>query len=140
MTDSDYKNILESIGSLKKRVQILEDSMHVGVVSDFSAQPKPKQISAKEFLLLKKDSSATEKTLALAYYLEHYARVGSFNIDDVARVFQAAREPSPANINDMINKNIAKGYIMEAPERKDAKKTWVLTATGEKFVENDLNN
>ena len=43
----------------------------------------------------------------------------------------------PANINDAVNKNIEKGYIMDA-KKKDSKKAWTLTATGERFVENDL--
>ena len=81
-----------------------------------------------------------DKTIALAYYLEHIEQANSFNANDVANTFQAARENAPANLNDMINKNIGKGYLMESREQKDGKKAWVLTATGEKFVENDLNN
>lgn len=138
MDDTNQK-IEERITDLEKRVGILETTTNVPSMSNTLMPQKTKQLSAKEFLLSKKISSTIEKTLALAYYLEHYGQVDSFNVDDLVSVYQAAREQLPANINDMINKNIAKGHIMEVRERKDAKKAWVLTTSGDEFVENDLN-
>lgn len=132
--------LTKKVSELEKRIEVLESSIHTSVLSGSPRQQTVKQMSAKEFLLSKKLSSAVEKTLALAYYLERVEQVNSFNINDIANAFQAAREKSPANLNDMINKNIVKGYLMEARERKDAKKAWILTATGERFIENDLNN
>ena len=40
--------------------------------------------------------------------------------------------------SDKINMNIRAGRIMEAEEKKESKKAWELTATGETFVENGL--
>ena len=82
--------------------------------------------------------SEAQKTLALGYYLEHVEGVSSFNIDDLVSVLQAAKEKRPKNINDMVNKNIGRGLFMEAAEKKDSKKAWVLTFTGEKYVEKEL--
>ena len=42
-------------------------------------------------------------------------------------------------LTDTVNKNIAKGYIMEAADKKDTKKAWTLTASGETFVESELS-
>lgn len=136
--DNNNPPLEERITNLEKRVAALENSA-LALPPIVPSVLTVKQISVKEFLISKKISSAMEKTLALAYYLEHFERVTSFNVEDLANTFQVAREKSPANLNDMINKNIAKGMLMEIRERKDAKKAWVLTATGEKFVENDLN-
>jgi len=41
-------------------------------------------------------------------------------------------------MNDVVNKNVARGFIMEAAEKKDSKKAWQLTATGERFIEQDM--
>ncbi len=137
--DNNNQPVEERITNLEKRIAALESSALTSSPVVSSA-PIVKRISAKEFLISKKISSAMEKTLALAYYLEHFERVTPINVKDLANAFQAAKEKSPANLNDMINKNIAKGMLMEARERKDAKKAWVLTTSGEKFVKNNLNN
>ncbi len=132
--------ISKKISELEKRIEILEKSLIVTGTSSPPKQRPIKQVSAKEFLLSRNLSSAVEKTLALAHYLENIEQVSPFNINDLAGAFQAAKEKTPANLNDMINKNIAKGYLMPVKERKDTKKAWTLTATGERFVENELNN
>jgi hypothetical protein len=41
-------------------------------------------------------------------------------------------------MNDAVNKNIGRGFFMEAAEKKDSKKAWQLTATGERFVETEM--
>ena len=57
--------------------------------------------------------------------------MSSFNTDDLRQLFGAARVPLPKNLNDAINKNIRKGFITEATERKNDKKAWVITISGE---------
>ncbi len=81
----------------------------------------------------------TQKVLALGYFLEHMGGTPSFNVPDLVGAFRAAREKLPANMNDAVNKNIARGFFMAADAPKDAKKAWYLTATGERYVENDMN-
>jgi hypothetical protein len=93
-----------------------------------------KQISPKEFLLEKKPSGEVQKTLILCYYIEHTMGLTPFNIDDLNKVFKLAKEAVPSNLNDKINKNIDKGYLVEDDEKKDAKKAWHLTASGENFI------
>ena len=62
----------------------------------------------------------------------------SFNVEDLAHYFQLAKEPTPENLNDKINMNIKKGHVMEAKEKKENKKAWVITNTGEQFVDNNF--
>lgn len=134
----NMETLSEKILDLEKRVAVLEASKGTSALGDLSHQKTTKKMSAKEFLLSKNLKSTVDKTLVLAYYLEKNEQMDLFNINDIASVFQAAREKAPANLNDMINKNIAKGYLMEAREQKDSKKAWVLTSTGEKFIEEEL--
>lgn len=129
------RTIEQRIEELEKRVASLEQ---VSSLRTPSAAVKMKKTSSKEFLMTKELKTDTQKTLALGYYLEHIEDVPSFNVDDLIAVFQAAKERRPQNMNDVVNKNIARGFLMDAAEKKDNKKAWVLTSTGEKYVEEEL--
>ena len=97
-----------------------------------------KKQSAKEFLMGKSVSADTQKVLVLAYYLERSEGLAFFNVPDLEAVFRSAREKLPKNMNDAVNKNVARVFIMEAAEKKDSKKAWNLTSTGERFVEQEM--
>lgn len=134
----DLKQLAEKVSSLEKRVAQLEAHQGGDVV-----QPGVKEgkgLSIKEFMLSKKPSGDVQKTLVIACYLEKYERLASFNIEDLARGFQLAKESTPENINDKINMNIRKGHITEAKEKKDNKKAWIVTNTGEQFLENGFKD
>lgn len=77
-------------------------------------------------------------TLVLGYYLEKHRDLLAFNIKDLESAFREAKESVPDNINYKVVKNVEKGHMMEAKEKKDNLKAWNLTASGEKFVENNL--
>jgi hypothetical protein len=129
------KDIEKRIMELEERISKIEMLLASVNESKLGEIAKTKKFSAKEFLINKKLQSEAQKTLALAFYLEHIENNKSFNIDDLSRAFQLAKEKRPQNINDAVNRNISRGFLMEAPEKKDNKKAWVLTSTGEKFVE-----
>lgn len=122
------KTIEERLSELEQRVNKLEGA-------PILTSDKQKKISAREFLIEKDLESEPQKTLALGYYLERVEEMSSFNVNDLMQIFNSAKEKRPKNINDAVNKNIAKGLIMEAMEKKDSKKAWVLTSTGEKHIE-----
>jgi len=101
-------------------------------------QVEGKKLSIKEFLLAKKPRDDVQQTLVVGYYLEHLEGMDKFNTKDLAEGFRSAKEPPPTNINDKVNLNIRKGHMMKAKEKKDKFKAWVLTNSGEKFVEEGL--
>jgi hypothetical protein len=123
----------QRVRNLEIRVKALEKRFE-GPVNPV----RGKRQSAKEFLLSKSVQADTQKVLALAYFLEREEGLASFNVPDLEVAFRAAREKLPSNMNDLVNKNIARGFLMEAEEKKDSKKSWYLTSTGERFVENDM--
>lgn len=106
---------------------------------DGVAAAPTKKLSAKEFLMTKNVGSEVQRVAALAFYLERQEGLSSFNVADLENAFRAAREKLPKNMNDAVNKNIGRGFLMEAAEKKDSKKAWQLTATGERFVEVDMH-
>jgi|SRR5581483_1773685 len=130
---NDLTQLSERVLSLEKRVAELE--AHQAKGESGRKTPESKKLSVKEFIIDKKPSNDVEKTLAIAYFLERYEGMTSFNIDDLARYFVFAKEPEPANINDKVNLNIKKGHLAEAPEKKNNKKAWRVTNSGEKSVE-----
>ena len=127
--------IEKRIEDLEKRVDALEGK---SVQSTTSLMSKTRKMSAREFLMTKEIKTETQKTLALAFFLEQMDGMQSFNVADLESAFMAAKEKRPANTNDAVNKNIARGFIMEATEKKDTKKAWTLTTTGERFVDNNF--
>lgn len=136
----DLTQLSEKMEKLEQRVstleRILSDKMRKGEPMISTEKPQ----SVREFLLTKNAGSDVQKTLIMGYYLEHVMHQESFNVSNLERMFRAAKESVPKNLNDMINKNIGKGYLMEAKEKRDGKKAWVLTATGENFIQQDGRN
>jgi hypothetical protein len=128
---------------LEKRVEVLEQRLKEieNKLSGNNARTitESKKVSIKEFLITKKIDDDVKRTLVLTYFLEHMENYKSINTDDLKKAFSLAKHPLPSNINDKVNMNIKNAHMMESDEKKDGKKAWVLTATGEKFVESELN-
>lgn len=133
------KEVIEEIKTLledhEKRISKLE-----AVVGEPSLeeQKKPvggKKLSVKEFLKEKKPKGYVETALAVGFYLEKYERLSSFNAKDLENAFSAAKESPPKNFNDTANINVKNGHMMECKAKKDGRKAWVLTRSGEDYVE-----
>lgn len=127
------EELTSRVSELEKRVKTLEEAGHTAPMLSNN-----KKMSPKEFLLLYPSTSATQKTLLLVYFIENYKKEVSFNTADVSQLFREAKEKQPANINDLVNNNIKKGFIMDAAEKKDNKKAWGLTVLGENYVDTTL--
>lgn len=130
-------SLREKVSSLEERVRKIEETLSSGVSA--RTETYNKKLSAKEYMLAKEIKTETQKVLALGCFLERMEGMESFNINDLEVAFRAAKEKLPKNMNDAVNKNIARGFIMEAAEKKNAKKAWCLTATGEKFLDSELS-
>jgi len=93
-----------------------------------------KKLSIREFLISKAPIDDVKKTLSICYYLEMYEGMESFNKEDIEEGFRRAKEKVPENINYKVFRNIKKGYIMEAKNKKNNLKTWTLTNSGIEYV------
>ncbi len=129
---------VQRIENLEKRVAELE-SRHNGSKNAAEDVKGAKTQSIREFILTKNLSTANDHTLALGYYVEQLASQSFFSADDIKAAYRSAKLPGPKNVNDTINKNIVKGFMMESGLRDQPVKTWVLTASGEEYVEKELN-
>lgn len=133
----NIQKLIDIIDDHEKRIVALE-GLGAKDVSMGNATPVNKKVSLKEFLLSKKPSNDVQRTLAIGYYLEKFEGMTSFNFGELEGSFVSAKEKAPENINDKVNMNIRKGHIMELKEKKNNKKAWCLTSTGEILVENNF--
>lgn len=134
ISEEEIKRLMKKIEEHEKRISELEISFHV------KPETAKKKISVKEFILSKKPKNDVQKTLAIGYYLEKHEGFPAFNKKDLELNFGNAKERFPENINDKVAQNIKKGYMMKAKEKKDNLKAWILTNSGEKYVENSLKS
>jgi len=126
----------EELNQIKKRLDRHEERL-TKIESFLITKPKMKKrkLSLREFVLLKNPADDVQRTLCVGYYLENYNNLSCFNSKDLEEGFRKAKERVPKNINDKVNLNIKKGYMMEASEKKDDLKAWTLTNSGQKEVE-----
>ncbi|MEM4142837.1 MAG: hypothetical protein QW445_01680 [Candidatus Bathyarchaeia archaeon] len=92
--------------------------------------------SLVEFINAKGNPSEhTDLELLFAYWLLKKENMTFYNVSDIENCYNEARIPKPRNINDVQNKLQKKGYITLVKEQKEGKKAWVITLTGEKYVQ-----
>lgn len=125
-------NVAARLARIEERLDRLEA---VAGSSDASVElsHNTKPVSIKEYLIDKNPQTANDRALTMGYFLENISGQEQFNVEDIKGCFRMAKIPAPKNVNDIINKNIAKGFMMESG-KSGGVKSWVLTATGEAVV------
>ena len=89
-----------------------------------------------EFLDIKGNPKKHTDVVAIfAYWLLHVEKVKLFNAEDIERCYDLTRKTKPKNIHSTIDKNVQRHIFADAKEKKDGKKAWIITRTGEEYVE-----
>jgi hypothetical protein len=138
-TQKTLESILETLKAFDARLARVEAGAKTDGSERSAASAAPavaRKMSIKEFLLEGGASDDVQKTLAIGYFLETHETMTSFNKEDLEKGFRAAKEPVPANINDKVNMSIKQGHMTEAGEKKNSLKAWVVTNSGEKYLQN----
>jgi predicted nucleotidyltransferase component of viral defense system len=126
--EEKFKELLE----LKPKV--VQKETYVPL-SEQSLSEGGKKISLAEFLRTKNPKSHGDKILTFGYFLEKDKGYSSFNLNDIDTCYKEARIPKTKNFSPYLIQLIRDGYLMDAEEKKDNKKAWILTDSGLKFVE-----
>lgn len=132
-------SIEEVLETIKKQLQ--DHEQRISKLEGIEPQKpliKDKKLSIKEFILTKNPDNFQKKILTIGFYLEKIEAFSSFNVEDLEDGFRSAKEPLPKNINDNVNKLIGKGYMMEDEKKKDNLTAWILTSSGERYVERNF--
>ena len=99
----------------------------------------PGQQSLAEFLREKNPTSHNDFGIVYAYYLHKSKGYDSYNVDDIDKCYTDSRTQKPKNLNAVMDSNVSRGFLMVADAKKDGKKAWVITRTGEEYVEAGLH-
>ena len=128
------EEIIKRIEELENRVTKLEQSIVGSGQMNQPEVPKRSKTSVVEFLRGKNPSTAMDKVLVFAVFHENQSGKDVFNTEDILSLWRQAKETPPSNINDLINKNIKKGFIAEEKVEKGQKKKWYVTTSGTEVV------
>ncbi|MFZ2886617.1 MAG: hypothetical protein WA021_02230 [Minisyncoccia bacterium] len=134
--DDNLKNRVEE---LENRVKALEASLVESVRTATVIHPD-NRVNFLEFLGQKKLDDDVKRTLAIAYWLDYFEKVDSFNVSDIEKYFRLARYSVPKNLNDKLSMNEKNKHIHPLRVKKDGKKAWYITNRGADFVETKLQN
>lgn len=108
----------------------------IGIAGAREALPRGMPETIGEFLDQKGDPQKhTEVVAVFAYWLFKVEKMESFNVKDIVECYNKTRKVKPSNPNQIINTNVASYLFAEAEEKKDGYKAWVITRTGEEYVE-----
>lgn len=135
-TDQKFDAILEAIKNLDARITKIEANPTGSSSGKTAMGASGKKLSIREFLLKHPPTTDVQRTLAVGYYLETHEGMGSFTNADLERGYRDAKHSLPSNMSMNIKRCIEAGNMMETKEKKDKKPTYVVTSTGEQFVEN----
>jgi hypothetical protein len=80
-------------------------------------------------------SKHTDSIAVFAYWLFKVEKMESFDVKDIITCYDRTRKAKPSNPNQIINQNVANHIFAEAAGEKDGLKAWVITRTGEEYVE-----
>ncbi len=137
--NNKFEEFNNRLDSYEKDLDLFKERL---VTLEKMTQGKPelleKKISIGEFYLSKNPTDDIQKTLLICYFLEKYEHIELINIKDIEKGFRDIKEKAPKNINYKVFMNIKKGYMMETKEKKDNLKSWILTNTGEVFINNNF--
>lgn len=122
-------NIEERLAALEARVAHLE-----GTPADQKHNTGKPQ-SLREFINSLQPKSANDTALAIGYYAEIIESRGFFTNDTLRDGFAQAKMVPPKNLSDVVGKNAKKGFIMPARDVESKLPAWVLTNTGEAYIE-----
>jgi len=136
-TNKKLDVILDAIKDLNARVTKIEAGALGADGGNTAARASAKKLSIREFLLKYPPTTDIQRTLAIGYYLETHEGMSSFTKAELERGYRDAKHSLPSNLSMNIKRCIEAGNMMETKEKKDNKLAYVVTSTGERFVESD---
>lgn len=125
------KELEERVEELERRVRKLETQETKQQNSD-GREDKP--VALAEFKQDFETETYADKATVVSRYLEKHEDKEGFTSDDLKDAFKKCKWKRPANMSDIVSKAAGKDLFMEIGEQ-DGKKKWMLTETGEDYVE-----
>ena len=128
---SEKDFVVDKLKELMDKLDVKTQSKIIQNKNTQSNETKPK--SFNEFLNEVSPASATEYIVAITYYMEKVEGVNEINVKDIKEGFRKAKFAHTNASQALINAK-TQGLLMEG----SAPKHFILTKTGEKFVEEKI--
>lgn len=101
-----------------------------------TTQPTPLAIPKMhitEVLASKNLKSHMDKVEAIAW---HFLRQGedSVTAKDIFDAYARARLQRPKNLTDVVNQSVRRGHLADSAGKKNDRKAWSITPTGERYI------
>jgi len=148
MNEKEIHLKLEKAGELSKRFEEpLHSNLFIWILNNLELENEggtkfkttkhtEPQKPLSEFLALANLKSHIDWAVAIAYHSYHSEQTAVTRAEFL-NAYVKARLSRPANISDVIAKCIKAGYLQET--KKEDKKAWQITMTGEKYIEEKLS-
>jgi len=88
-----------------------------------------------EFLPRVDPRSHPQRVVAIAYHALHTGNENGLTTAEFIDAYKRARETRPKNMSDVIATCFRRGFLIDASQRKEGAKSWVITKTGEAYLE-----
>lgn len=99
-----------------------------------SGHASGKSMSIREFIRAYDVKKHTDLVVAFGYFIEKHMGQDSFTPADINGLYYEAKLEN-SNTSHMLIQNIKRGYVMEAKNFEGNRKRFVLTTSGEQFIE-----
>ncbi len=96
-------------------------------------------IAVNEFFAIAAPDTHTARFVCAAYYLLHSGKAEEFSVADILSIYSKLRLGKPKNASDVLADCIKKAFFTDGPSTSAKLKTYVITPSGERFVEGFLN-
>jgi len=132
--------ISEEIEYMKGKIQELEDRISKLEKGKDESKIEKKTNSMRDFVEKINPSNHEERSLAIAYYIEHFNGRENFTMKDIEDGYRDCKQKPYSNMSMLKNRlKNEKEWIMQYDEDEGVK-TWVLTADGEDYIEEVLED
>lgn len=138
--EAAFAVILQALIKATEMGSVNDTPMLVTSKHDLLGLQLPPTMSVNELFQKAAPDSHPGRFVCAAYYLLHTGKAEQFTVADIIEIYGKLREPKPKNPADVINQCIRKVHIIDAPNPASGQKSWVITPSGEKYVEGLLND
>jgi hypothetical protein len=137
--EGDREFVEKQIGELKKDIV---DSATDSPRDEESALPEARKeeselerMSLGEFYNQKKPESHNDKVMVFAYWLTKNEKKEAFTAADILKCYGQVRVSKPKNLSQHVGELCRNGFLDVRPDKK---RKWILTPSGENFVQKQL--
>lgn len=128
----EVEELQSQVEDLQERVTELEQRLNEGGSTDDAGD-------IREFVESFDPSSHTERSLAIAYYLETYRERENFTVNDIEEGYRECRVQAAGNLSDVLGRMEDNNWLLR-DGKENRKQLWRLTANGLDKLEEEIED